>query len=179
MNSPIQGFASEIGVKTARLIALNFYAYVERFGDPEDLTGLFLPTEVNKTVHDAAYLEVPYRYVIPIVYILQYSATYGVTAAYAKTYGIQFTIEPEIEMEISASEDKSYKWDWLDSSLKTVIEQSLDDQIKIKTLDEKDKPKALREIYSVFENKKAMAYLEKNYPILGVRKGDIIELPST
>ena len=44
---------------------------------------------------------------------------------------MDFTIEPEIALEVCASEDKSYKWSWEIPELLTQIYKALQDQVKL------------------------------------------------
>jgi DNA polymerase I-like protein with 3'-5' exonuclease and polymerase domains len=177
MNSPIQGFASEFSVQACRLIALRFYEYLEQWHPEEYETCSLLPTEIIKFVHDALYSEVPYRHVLPFLHILQYTATYGVAEYYEKEFDFPFTIEPEIEIEVGASEDNHHGWDWSDDSLRQAIEKSLDDQLQIHYLKRKKtdgtwvdttKEQALSEIYKAYANKPLKKWLETKYPILGL-----------
>lgn len=166
-NSPVQGLASQIGITAARLLVLELHKVLMKFGYMDENTRE-MPAEILKAVHDANYSEVPYEIVLIFIHILQWVATYGVTEYYEREFGFKFTVEPEIEIEVGASEDAHYKWNWLDGNLKEHLKKTLEDQVKLKTLKE-DPEKVLKKIYSVYENKKLKAYLEKHYPILGVR----------
>jgi hypothetical protein len=99
---------------------------------------------------------------------LQWTATYGVTEYYKKHFGVEFTVEPEIEIEIGASEDKHYKWDFSDKQLEEIIKKSLEDQLSLRrmegTVDENYK-----KIMSAYKDSKLKDYLDTKYPILGVR----------
>jgi DNA polymerase I-like protein with 3'-5' exonuclease and polymerase domains len=165
-NSPIQGFASQIGITAARLVVLELYKVLQKFGYIDKKTRE-MPAEILKAVHDALYSEVPYEIVLIYVHVLQWVATYGVTAYYKEEFGVEFPIEPEIELEFGATEDKAYKWNWTDSHLRECLANTLKDQKAIGTLKE-DPEEILKKIYSVYDDKEKREYLETNYPILGV-----------
>lgn len=167
-NSPIQGFASQIGITTSRLVNLELYKVLMEFGFIDENTE-DLPADILKAVHDALYSEVPYEIVLIYIHVLQWVATYGVTKYYKENFGVEFTIEPEIEIELSASEDKAYKWDWTDASLKQILQTVLDDQVAIGFLEKNKKEEAFQKIMSAYDNKKLRDYLTTNYPILGVK----------
>jgi hypothetical protein len=165
-NSPIQGFASQIGITAARLVVLELYKVLKKFGYI-DKTTREMPAEILKAVHDALYSEVPYDIVLIYIHVLQWVATYGVTQYYRDEFGVDFPIEPEIELEFGATEDKAYKWNWTDAHLKECLFNTLKDQKAIGTL--KGDPEAvLKQIYSVYDDDEKREYLETNYPILGV-----------
>lgn len=167
-NSPIQGFASQIGVTASRLVDLHVYDTLLELGYMTEDSEV-LDADIVKAVHDALHSEVPYEILLIYVHILQWVATYGVTEYYEKKFGVKFPIEPEIEIEIGASEDNMYKWNFREDQLFEIIEKALVDQTKINlTVD----PKNIKaEIMKAYENKKVKRYLEDNYPILGVVRG--------
>lgn len=168
-NSPIQGLASQIGVTASRLITLEAYDTFLKLGYiDEDTTEM--PADIVKAVHDALHSETPYRLILVYVHIVQWVATFGVTEYYKKTFGLKFTVEPEIEMEFGASEDAMYKWNWTEDNLKECLTKALEDQKKV--LDKEfDTQKVLKSIYAAYDNPKTKKYLEDKYPILGVVKG--------
>jgi DNA polymerase I-like protein with 3'-5' exonuclease and polymerase domains len=166
-NSPIQGFASQIGITSARLVVLELYKVLKHFGYI-DKTTREMPADILKAVHDALYSEVPYEIVLIFIHVLQWTATYGVTAYYKDEFGIEFPIEPEIELEFGADESKAYKWNWTDAHLKECLQNTLKDQVVLGTLKE-EPAEVLKKIYAVYDDKEKREYLETNYPILGVR----------
>jgi DNA polymerase I-like protein with 3'-5' exonuclease and polymerase domains len=170
VNAPIQGMASEVGVKASRLVALNFYEYLEKWCDPSILHAPELPAQVEKMIHDAVHAECPYEHVVPFIHILQWTATYGVAQAYKEKYKFEFIVEPEIELEFDASEDRSYKWDWSDQNLFRCINSVLDDQVALNVLEEKDRSKALDLILTPLKNKKLVEWLNTRYPILNCKE---------
>ena len=74
-NAPIQGIASEIGLKAAYLILKEF----DKTRRVLQLSTKRFP-RYTRQVHDANYAEVPYEHVIVFVWIYQYIATSVTTA---------------------------------------------------------------------------------------------------
>lgn len=173
MNSPIQGWASEIGVKSSREVMKSHYSSLDSMVDlglqlHEDNNGRI---RFNRIVHDALYFSVPYECVLPFIHILQYESTYGVTKKYKEEFGIDFLIEPEIEIEVSGREDSAYKWDWAMPNLLDAIARSILDLQSIGKL--RGTPdEVLLTIFDAWKNTELRAYLQKNYPLLGVHKLD-------
>jgi len=164
-NSPIQGFASQIGVTAARLIIEELYKTLLHFGYMTKKSRV-MPADITKAVHDALHTESPYEIVLIVTHVIQYMATYGVTKWYKDNYGITFPIEPEIEMEFGASEDEMFKWDWSQDHLFEILYRSLCNQKKLGFC--KGVEDAYSKIVSAYQNKELRKYLQTNYPILGV-----------
>jgi hypothetical protein len=131
-------------------VVLELYKVLQKFGYIDKKTRE-MPAEILKAVHDALYSEVPYEIVLIYVHVLQWVATYGVTAYYKEEFGVEFPIEPEIELEFGATEDKSYKWNWTDAHLKECLANTLKDQKAIGTLKE-DPDEVLKKIYAVYDD---------------------------
>jgi DNA polymerase I-like protein with 3'-5' exonuclease and polymerase domains len=166
MNAPIQGFASEIAVKASLRVLTAFFkdrAKIDKMLGREPSR----PVKFNRIVHDALYFTVPYEMVIPFIHMLQYEATYGVAQAYEREFGLKFTVEPEIEMEIGTKDTNSTKWNWALPELKKIIESSVDDGIKAGLLTE-EREEILEKIWAPWHNKECLSFLDKNYPLLGV-----------
>lgn len=174
-NSPIQGFASQTGVTMARLIQEHLYWTLKHFGRLDKNTTQ-LPAEVEKMVHDAIYSGVPYETILIYLHIMQWAATYGVTEYYKKYFDFEFTVEPEIEVSIGASEDNLHAWDWSPKHLVNILKESLTDQQKLGLMGKGETPEsAFEKIWADYRDSDVRAYLEEHYPILGVRKGVVIE----
>lgn len=176
-NAPIQGFASEVGVKASRLVMKSYYEEVERESPLRKMLGWlkkrrdFFRIMFNRIVHDALYYSVPYHMTLPFIHILQHEATYGVTDAYAKEFDLKFLIEPEIEVEVGIKDDLSRKWDWSLPHLVSIIEAAVED---LHQAGELDVPKevVLKSIFEPWVNPKTRAYLQEKYPLLGVKDLD-------
>jgi hypothetical protein len=172
-NAPIQGFASEIGIKAGRLIMELYYKELpklcEMMGIEYDPWELRVP--YSRVVHDANYFMVIYKMVIPWIHILQYGSTYGVTKVYADEFNVEFPVEPEIEVEVGVRDDNTFKWDWSIPNLVKSIEESVKHAEEIGVLDGTQQ-EVLREIFEPWRNKEMRAYLQKRYPLLGVEDLD-------
>lgn len=170
-NAPIQGLASEIGVKAGRVVMAAYYKELpklcELLGVEYDPWELRVP--FNRMVHDASYYSVPYSMLIPYTHILQWGATYGVTEAYEKEFGFKFTVEPEIEMEFGARDDRCEKCDWSFPSLISCIEKSVRDAVDFGLVHDGDTYESIMDtILKPYRSKKCRAYLQDNYPMLNV-----------
>lgn len=166
MNAPIQGFASEIAVKASRRVQVTYYSKMKEMTSMLGLAGKF-PIKFNRIVHDALYYTVPFEMVIPFIHILQYEATYGVAQAYEREFGLKFTVEPEIELEIGSKDTNALKWDWSLPQLKSHIEASVEAGIKDKIFTQ-SKEEILELIYAPWRNRESLAWLDTNFPLLGV-----------
>jgi DNA polymerase I-like protein with 3'-5' exonuclease and polymerase domains len=172
-NAPIQGFASEIGIKAGRLIIELYYKELPKFceilGIEYDEWALRVP--YNRVVHDANYFSVIYPMILPFIHILQYASTYGVTKVYAEEFNVEFGVEPEIEIEVGARDDNTYKWDWSIPQLVTSLLSSVDEAEKDGLL-EGTRAEVVKQIFEPWRNKKMRAYLQKKYPLLGISELD-------
>lgn len=168
-NAPIQGFASEIGVKAARLISETYNRELPKLCELLDIEyddwALRIPC--NRMVHDASYYSVPYAMIVPFTHILQWGATYGVTKAYKDEFDFEFTVEPEIEIEIGARDDKCEKWDWSLPSFINAVVTSVNDAHDFGLL-EGEVDDVLHTIFAPWRNKKCRAYLQEKFPLLDV-----------
>jgi DNA polymerase family A len=168
MNAPIQGFASEIAVKSSRIVMTHYYKLQPKL---KQMIGLDskakFPVRFNRIVHDASYFTVPYSMVLPFLHILQYDTTYGVTKAYKDEFDLEFTVEPEIEMEIGAQDTKARKWSWALPELLTHIESAVDDGIKAGFLTE-EKNDIMAQIMAPYHSDECLTFLNQRFPFLGV-----------
>lgn len=168
-NAPIQGFASELAVKAARLTIKTFYSECPKLFE---LLGIEkrvwdLKVESCRMVHDASYYAVPYELVIPFIHISQWCATYGVVQQIESQFGLKFNIEPEIEYEIATCDADEATWDWSIPNLLEVIRNSL---VKAK---ERGEIEDVEEVYDLvvkpWVDKESRTYLCSKYPLLNVK----------
>jgi hypothetical protein len=169
-NAPVQGLASEIGVKASRLIMEAYYDNLKKFKQMLQLkkTDWELRVFFSRIVHDANYFSVPYEMVVPFIHILQYQATYGVTKAYADQFNIKFTVEPEIEIEVAAQDDQSYKWDWSMPHIVEQLKKAVADCEKLGVL-EGTPDEVMEKILKPWRSKEMRDLLQAQFPLLGVR----------
>lgn len=169
-NAPVQGLASEIGVSAAHLILETYYKHLPEFKKMlglDDVPDWDLRVSFSRAVHDANYFSVPYCMVIPFIHILQYQATYGVTERYETEFNMDFTIEPEVEVEVGVQDANTFKWDWSIPSLIRSFEQSLLEGQALNLLE--GQPTEILETLTKPWRKVAMrSYLQEHFPLLGV-----------
>ncbi len=168
-NAPIQGFASEIGIKASRLIMEAYYEHLEQFMEfwKSEQTDWDLRVKYARVVHDANYFEVPYELMLPMFHISQYMATYGVSKAYKEQFNVEFTVEPEVEFEVGAQDANSYKIDWSLSGFIDAVKKTLTESEELDLLDG-TKEDILDVVMYPWKNKKFRNYLQEHFPLLGV-----------
>lgn len=174
VNAPIQGSSSEIGSKSSRLIMLSYDKCQNK------LLKRLTKTKVNlfktrlkfiRVVHDASYFSTVYAMFIPTVHIAQYEATYGITKAIKDEFNFEFLVEPEIEIEFGATEDNHRVWDWSLPDLIECIKFTIEEADKLGFLSG-SKDSVLEEVMRPYRDKRVRDFLQKNYPLLGVRNLD-------
>lgn len=177
-NAPIQGLASEVGVTTGQLVLLHTYQYHKQFDIPIEAKTF---CQYQRAVHDANYWLSTYATVIPAVHINQWCATYGVTAWFKDVFGMEFNIEPEIELDIKACDadgglgkdgtwDGGDTWDWQPHTLPPIIRAALEKQVKTGVLEESKLDRAFAACMRPWVLKNQRRYLQNNYPLLGVKE---------
>jgi hypothetical protein len=166
MNAPIQGFASEIAVKSSRSVMLSYYRSQNWLKQKLGLEGKHR-IKFNRIVHDASYFSVPFEMVIPFIHILQYETTYGIAKQYESEFGLKFTVEPEIEIEIGVKDTQSRKWNWelpeLIKHLDAAVQDGIDDKLFADSKDE-----IMKKILAPWHNPEVLAFLDERFPLLGV-----------
>lgn len=172
-NAPIQGFASEIGMKAGRLIMETYYRELPKFCELLDIEydRWTLRVPFNRSVHDANYYSVVYAMLIPFIHVLQYSATYGVTQKYKEEFNVDFPVEPEIDIEVGARDSATKGWDWSIPALVQALVESVDEAERDGLLEGK-RQDVLNSIFEPWRNKKMRRYLQKHYPLLNVANLD-------
>ncbi|MGD0511178.1 MAG: DNA polymerase, partial [Candidatus Micrarchaeaceae archaeon] len=164
-NAPVQGMASEIGVKAGRLIYQGYYKNLKIFKEKLGIVmkDWELRIPFNRSVHDANYYAVPYAMILPFIHVLQFQATYGVTKAYKDEFNIAFTVEPEIEIEVAAVDSSSYKWDWsipnLVDNLKKAVHDAQELGVLVGTEEE-----VMAEILKPWRKREIRKYLQTEFP---------------
>lgn len=172
-NAPIQGFASEVGAKAARMILEGYYKNLKIFKEQLGIekSDWDLRVFFERSVHDALYFMVPYEMVLPFIQILQHQATYGVARQTEKDFNMTFPVEPEIEIGVSARGDKGYDWDWAVPNLISNIKLALKDAEEIGML-EGTYEEVLEKVVKPWKSKRTRSYLQEHYPLLGVKDLD-------
>lgn len=163
-NAPIQGIASEVGIASGMLVVQSMDRYLRVF----KMKGDVMFPRYQRAVHDANVYAHAFATVIPSIHIKQYEATYGVSQWYEETFGFKFVIEPEIALEISASDDASIEWDWDIGKLPGVIKSALQNAVSIGRLPEAELESAFATCMEPWISAEKRAWLQENYPLLGV-----------
>lgn len=167
-NAPIQGFSSESGSVAAYETLQTSYYYIKE--TERDFDACF--PKYSRAVHDANYFYVPYEFIIPFLHITQHVSALGLAEWYHRTFGLKFTIEPEIELEIGAHDAQAETWDWTLPQLAEVIFNALKEQVVLKRLRAKDLPGAYALIVQPWVDKEERAVLCEKFPLLGVKDLD-------
>jgi len=167
-NSRIQGFSSETGMVASYDTLQHSYFYIR---DTErDLETCF--PKYSRAVHDANYFYVPYDFILPFIHITQHVSALGLAESYYKNFGLKFTIEPEIELEIGAHDAGAETWDWTLVNLANVLFNSLKEQVEIGRLNRKELPGVMKRIVSPWSDLDERRSLCEKYPLLGVAELD-------
>ena len=169
-NSPVQGLSSEVGVVTGYLSYTNTYVYSRR----PSVQAVLAESEFGKTslsritrlVHDASYYNTPYELVIPQIQIGLWSSTTGAAEYYDEHFNFRMLAPPEVELELCAREDVTYKWDYTLPALGKIMRLALEDQKAMGNCD--DVQEAMAKIFWCWTDRAERMYLFENYPILNV-----------
>lgn len=162
-NSPIQGWAADMGHTASTIFLYHFQKVVE-----EQQLGSVVIDElggINVMVHDSIEGDFRYRLWLVALQILQWCATLGCMQYYERHFGISYTVPLEVEFELGPDESSLTKWDWSETQLRSIIDTSLESQLKI--YPDLDCKAAKKEILSVRNNVKLQRHLDRHYPILG------------
>jgi len=166
MNAPIQGFASEVAVKASRRVQVTYHKERNLLSKMMNWKKN-IQIKFSRIVHDALYYTVPFEMVLPFLHILQWEATYGVAKAYKDEFGLEFTVEPEIEIEIGSKDTNAQKWGWDLPGLIQIINTSVDAGIQEGVFTQ-SREEILKLIYAPWKNRDVLAYLDENFPLLNV-----------
>ena len=164
-NGPIQGVASEIGMSGTHL-AIKAYDIFKRETKYSPKTVVLF----TRVVHDASYFEIPYADLIPFLWCYQYMATFGVAERFNRDYQIEFPVPPEIDVEVSITEDDGEDWDLTLLGLRSLIEATLDKQVAIGDLSKDDRQSALDTILAPARDRKLFKLLQQQFPLLNVKE---------
>lgn len=170
-NSPVQGLASEIVVVASHLGNEHNLRYAERKKVKKLVKQYkqgFNYYRLSRLVHDANYGLTALPLTVPSLLISSWASTTGVGEYYASKLNFTMLSNPEIEMEVCAREDKSYKWDWTIPELFKIIKLALTDYAELYGLGDKWVASAMRVSFWCFHDKEELDYLWTNYPLLDV-----------
>lgn len=166
-NAPIQGMSSEIGVIASRLIMQTYYEEAKALAKYMKLTKEQVRLHFNRIVHDANYFDTIYEMVLPMIHVLQYESTYGVTKYLEEHFGFPMQVEPEIEIEIGVQDDRTYAWDWSLPNLIQCLVLTVLDGEELGVLDGTPK-EVMDRILRPHRDPKVRKRLQKRFPLLNV-----------
>lgn len=176
VNAPVQGMASEQGTVTNRQIDKTMA--LEKPVIEAILKERMDALQISRLVHDASYFMVDYMMVIPLYHIALYEATYGSAAYFEKHLGFKFSIEPEVEFEVSATDsgDNMGAGTKIDYSIPQFIEVIKGAVLEAEKMDllEGTVEEVMELVFLPWTDAKCRRYLQKRFPLLGV-KSDLTE----
>lgn len=175
-NSPIQGWAADMGHTAATLFLYHFPRVVEEFQLAPINKAM---GGINVMVHDSLEGDFMYRLWLVALQVMQWCATTGCMQYYERHFGTKYTVPLEVEFELGADDSTLVKWDWSDgykapndkdgkasgiTGLQDIIVRASEQQALIFP---DLKPKNIqKEILSARNNVKLFRHLDAQYPIL-------------
>lgn len=124
VNSPVQGFGSDLMMIGIRNINRMMYEHYEKTGHYPDM-------HLSVSVHDSVTVEVGYEDVWLALDLIERGLTTEVVKQVQdRIKGFTFTSLPEIDFEIGATEKHVKGWDFSYEGIKDIIKQTLKDQVE-------------------------------------------------
>ncbi len=160
-NAPTQGLGADAAHFGAWLMMRVAALVLQHFNKVDDTTQE-LPIAVRCMVHDSVFLEVAYEHVWLALHLVHHCMTVGVAREFKRIYGAEFTVPPEIDLEIGKNEKDLYKWDWSPESLKECITKASKDAGEADGI---EASKIRKLMLSGKHDTKLTKFLEKNYPV--------------
>lgn len=131
VNSPVQGFGSDLMMSAIRILDRMKYEYWKANGEYPD----FL---LNVSVHDSLTVDCAYKWFFLALDMIERAMTSAVVQVVQERHGFEFTSVPEIDFEIGASEKDVDGWDFSYASLSKILRKGLEqkrDEMGEKDLD--------------------------------------------
>lgn len=161
-NSPIQGFASELGFIAARVFTEAVYDYMRKF-EFLDETKSIQDIGSDVMVHDSNEVTAIYDGFLGAIHIMEWAMIDGVREYVKRNLGFDFNVDLAVEFEIGASNDNMYEWKHFDiNTLREIVHKSLVDQRDIIGYDI-DPDKICSRIFKQYAKQKP--WLDKRYPL--------------
>lgn len=130
VNSPVQGFGSDLMMSAIRILDRMKYEYWKANGVYPDFV-------LNVSVHDSLTVDCDYNWIFLALDMIERAMTSAVVEEVQKRHpGFEFTSIPEIDFEIGASEKDVEGWDFSYQALFDILRKGL--EIKRDELGEKD-----------------------------------------
>lgn len=133
VNSPVQGFGSDLMMSAIRLMERRCYEHFQK-------TGVWPGVRLSISVHDSVSVEVEYEWFWFAIKIIEESMTSDVAKLMEKRHNMKFTSVPEIDFEIGGAESVVKSWDFDYLSVHDLIHNTLvfkRDELKDKQLEKK------------------------------------------
>lgn len=131
VNSPVQGFGSDLMMSAIRILDRMKYDYWKANGEYPD----FL---LNVSVHDSLTVDCAYKWFFLALDMIERAMTTAVVQVVKERHGFEFTSVPEIDFEIGSSEKDVKGWDFSYNSLFKILRAGLEqkrDEMNEKDLD--------------------------------------------
>jgi len=167
-NSPIQGWAADMGHTAATLFLWHFPRVVEEFQLAPVTKAI---GGINVMVHDSIEGDFMYRLYLVALQVMQWCATTGCMQYYERHFGTKYTVPLEVEFELGADDSTLRKWDWSENGvgkdstgLQDALTLALENQRAV--YPDLDIKSARKEIMSVRNSVKLCRALDARYPIL-------------
>lgn len=118
VNSPVQGFGSDLMMIGIRSIDRLRYEHYEK-------TGYYSDMALSVSVHDSVTVECAYEDVWLALDLIERGLTTEVVREVEDRYGFDFISTPEIDFEIGATEKHVEQWDFSFTHMKKLIHKTL------------------------------------------------------
>ncbi|AQT28647.1 putative DNA polymerase I [Erwinia phage vB_EamM_Yoloswag] len=131
VNSPVQGFGSDLMMSAIRILDRMKYEYWKANGKYPDFA-------LNVSVHDSLTVDCAYDWIFLALDMIERAMTSAVVQIVKERHGFEFTSVPEIDFEIGASEKDVGGWDFSYAKLRKLIQKGLEqkrDELGEKDLD--------------------------------------------
>lgn len=122
VNSPVQGFGSDLMMLAIRLIGKYKYDYLLEHGEYPFMN-------LNVSVHDSLTVEVGYEWFWLAIQFIERAMTTGAKELVEKRHGYKVLSTPEIDFEIGYAESTVGKWDFSYESMGKLVRSGLEGQI--------------------------------------------------
>ena len=165
MNSPIQGFASDICLISADIYTRALNKCIRKLPEYK----FELPLGPNAFVHDSLKSEAPFDLLLLNLHLIEWSMTLGVKQYLKRFYDYDINIPLSIEIEIGSDWSNKKKWDWTKKNLDDLIIKSINDHKILypnnKKVQKLDAKKTLKRMKMKYREQKKLLKLDKLYPI--------------
>lgn len=121
VNSPVQGFGSDLMMIGIRNLDRKRYEYYEK-------TGVYPKMLLCVSVHDSVTVEVEYKYMWLALDFIQDGLTSNVCRQVKARYDFDFTSEPEVDFEIGCNERDVIGWDFSYEHMCEIVKTTLTQQ---------------------------------------------------